>query len=615
MITKDQVVLNNTQGCIIEFTELPVQISTPHQLRFSEQESEALNIKISELLKENVISECAVEKGDYINTVFLREKRSNDNEIKYRIILNMKTLNKNYVEKTHHKMESLKSVLDLMEKDCFMASIDLKNAFHTIPMDPEFTKYLKFQINDTTYKYLVLPMGFTSSPRLFCRILKPVLLFLRKQSLISSVYIDDFYLQGASLEECEHNVQVTLSTLNKLGFEISDKSMLIPNRKLEHLGFVLNSEDMTVHLSDKKRIHISELIKSTITSNALTVRDIAIIVGTLIASFPAVKYGPLFHRELEILKTKALKINYNFELPISLNSACLAQLNWWLSEGLTSGNVISHGNPDYFVQSDSSGFAWGALRLDNNKKTQGIWDIYEAQNDINYLETKAALLGVMAICNDIHDCHLQIQIDNITAVTYINNMGGVHSLGCNNLTQQLLLWCKSRKIWISSCHIAGKDNVEADFLSRKINDNIEWTLDHNCFEFICAKLGKPTIDMFASRINTRLPRYISFMPDAEAIAINAFHHKWEEFAYIFPPFNLVPRVLKKIKEDQTKAVILVFPRWEGAFWFPQIYKMCLIPPLFLKHKNTLLQLSHKPGLLHPLMPKLRLMAALLSGRN
>ena len=182
-----------------------------------------------------MISECSLEEGDYINNVFLREKRSNKNEAtKYRIILNMKALNKNYVEKTHHKMESLKSVLDLMEKDCFMASIDLKNAFHTIPMSPDFTKYLKFQINDTTYKYLVLPMGFTSSPRLFCKILKPVLLFLRKQTLISSVYIDDFYLQGASLEECEHNVKVTLSTLNKLGFEISEKSMLIPNKKLEH---------------------------------------------------------------------------------------------------------------------------------------------------------------------------------------------------------------------------------------------------------------------------------------------------------------------------------------------------------------------------------------------
>ena len=79
----------------------------------------------------------------------------------------MKTLNNKYVEKIHHKMDSLKTVLNLMEKDCFMASIYLKNTFHTIPLDPEYTKFLKFQINDITYKYLVLPMGFTDFPRLF----------------------------------------------------------------------------------------------------------------------------------------------------------------------------------------------------------------------------------------------------------------------------------------------------------------------------------------------------------------------------------------------------------------------------------------------------------------
>ena len=58
--------------------------------------------------------------------------------------------------------------------------------------------------------------------------------------------------------------------------------MLIPLKKLEHLGFVLNSEDMTVNLSSNKRVHISDLIQSTIQSNSLTVRDIAIVVGTLI---------------------------------------------------------------------------------------------------------------------------------------------------------------------------------------------------------------------------------------------------------------------------------------------------------------------------------------------
>ena len=44
-----------------------------------------------------------------------------------------------------------------MDKGCFIASIDLKHAFHTIPMTSEFTKYLKFQINE-----IILGVGVNS---------------------------------------------------------------------------------------------------------------------------------------------------------------------------------------------------------------------------------------------------------------------------------------------------------------------------------------------------------------------------------------------------------------------------------------------------------------------
>ena len=616
-ITQDPFILSCIKGCTIEFSETPFQISPAYQLNFNHLEKAALTEKISELLKDNVISKCTLEEGDYLNNVFLREKRGKLGEApKYRIILNMKTLNKNFVEKVHHKMDTLKTVLHLMEPGCFMASIDLKNAFHTIPMDPEYTKFLKFQIDNITYRYNVLPMGFTDSPRLFCKILKPVLVYLRKQALISSLYIDDFYLQGDSYEECAHNVKVTLTTLKKLGFEISEKSTLTPHTQLEHLGFVLNSENMTISLSESKREQITQLILSSLHSTSLTVRDVAKLVGTLIASFPAVKYGLLYHRELELLKINALKGSYFFDKPVSLNSACIRQLTWWLKEGVFSGNVISHGNADVVMQCDSSGYAWGALRLDDsNKKTQGLWDDIEAQSDINILETKACLLGVKALCTDLHNCHLQVQLDNTTAVSHINNMGGVRTLPCNYLTQQLILWCKHRNIWISACHIAGKDNVDADDLSRNINDKIEWALDQASFDHICHLMGTPEIDLFASRINKKLPRYISFLPDAEAEAINAFHHKWQEFSYIFPPFNLIPRILQKILEDKTPSVLIIVPNWPGTAWFPKLSRMSRCPPMLIKHKIDLLHLPHKPGALHPLMPKLRLMAALLSGRN
>ena len=420
-ITQDPFVLSCILGCKINFNQTPIQTTPSFQLKFNSLEKAALDEKISELLKDGVITKCTLEEGDYLNNVFLREKKgSNGETTKYRIILNMKSLNKQFVEKIKHKMDTLKTVLNLMERDCFMASIDLKNAFHTIPMDPEYTKFLKFQIDNITYKYLVLPMGFTDSPRLFCKILKPILGFLRKQSFISSLYIDDFYLQGSSYEECADNVKITLETLKKLGFEISDKSMLTPNTQLEHLGFVLNSKTMTVSLSERKREHIKEIILSSLNSKSLTVRDIAKLVGTLIASFPAVSYGPLYHRELEILKINSLNKHYNFENKVSLNPGCVLQLSWWLQEGLFSGNYISHGNPTHIMQSDSSGYAWGALRLDNKtKQTQGFWNEKEILNDINVLELKACLLGVTALCTDLHHCHLQVQVDNTTTVFYI----------------------------------------------------------------------------------------------------------------------------------------------------------------------------------------------------
>ena len=67
------------------------------------------------------------------------------------------------------------------------------------------------------------------------------------------------------------------------------------------------------------------------------------------------------------------------------------------------------------------------------------------------------------------------------------------------ITKEIIKWCKTRNIWITACHIAGKDNTEADTLSRKLNTNIEWMLDSNEFKVLCHLYGTPDIDLFASR--------------------------------------------------------------------------------------------------------------------
>ena len=83
-------------------------------------------------------------------------------------------------------------------------------------------------------------------------------------------------------------------------------------------------------------------------------------------------------------------------------------------------------------------------------------------------------------------------------------------------------FCTENKLWISAAHIPGKDNIVADQQSRILQDATEWKLHPELFQKIVDKFGKPDTYLFASRINRQLKRYVSWHPEPEANAVNAF---------------------------------------------------------------------------------------------
>ena len=124
-----------------------------------------------------------------------------------------------------------------MRPGCYMTSIDLRDAYYSIPISPEHQKYLKFIWKDQLYAFNSLPMSLSSSPRIFTKILKPFFSALRSQFGHTCLgYIDDsFYLEHSYLE-CEeatlHAVQLFIS----LGFKIHpEKSVVIPTQVLAEL--------------------------------------------------------------------------------------------------------------------------------------------------------------------------------------------------------------------------------------------------------------------------------------------------------------------------------------------------------------------------------------------
>lgn len=104
--------------------------------------------------------------------------------------------------------------------------------------------------------------------------------------------------------------------------------------------------------------------------------------------------------------------------------------------------------------------------------------------------------------------------------------------------------------YISSVLIPGISNIQADFLSRKFSDSIEWKLKTRVFHRICKKSFMPNIDVFASRMNRQLDRFVSWVPEPSAYSYNVFSLSCHEFSlYIFAPFSLIANVINKILND------------------------------------------------------------------
>ncbi|CAC5386379.1 unnamed protein product [Mytilus coruscus] len=120
------------------------------------------------------------------------------------------------------------------------------------------------------------------------------------------------------------------------------------------------------------------------------------------------------------------------------------------------------------------------------KKTEGFWSAEEREMHIIFLELKAAFLTLQSLAGNISQKHIRMNLDNTVAISYIENFRGKIT-NLHILAKEIWFWCLKHKLWISVAHIAGKLNIEADKLSRKLNDDMEWTLKTE----LCHRTGDP----------------------------------------------------------------------------------------------------------------------------
>ena len=95
----------------------------------------------------------------------------------------------------------------------YFSKIDMKSAYHQIPVHQDSIEYTAFICEFGLYEYLSMPMGINTAPAWFQRFIERVLADYSSRNVLS-VYIDDIMIFTENLDQHYNEVKIVLETLS-----------------------------------------------------------------------------------------------------------------------------------------------------------------------------------------------------------------------------------------------------------------------------------------------------------------------------------------------------------------------------------------------------------------
>jgi hypothetical protein len=230
--------------------------------KHSKTDHQLIEEEILQLLCKRAIEEVAPHSYGFRSQLFTIPKKTGERKH----VLNLRHLNQ-YLPRQHFKTESLKMACTLINRGDYLTSIDLADAFLHVLVHQPSRRYLQFAWDGRLFQFRVLPFGLSLSPMVFTKVVRPVLRWAPRKGIRLSAYLDDLLIVSKSLQTAWPHTRMVQRKLQDLGFMIrAIRSILHPMQTLQHLGFIIDTRDMTLTVPSSKirdlRREASRLLRS-----------------------------------------------------------------------------------------------------------------------------------------------------------------------------------------------------------------------------------------------------------------------------------------------------------------------------------------------------------------
>ena len=586
-------------GYRVELDALPPLSPVPIPMRLSRdsEKAQCLRNEITSLLNKGAVEELdtATLSPGFYSRIFLVPKKDGT----FRPVFDLKSLNV-YVRKEKFKMTTPRAVTHALHKGDWVVSVDLKDAYFHVPIHRKSRRLLRFAVEGSdgvrAFQFRALPFGLTSAPRVFTKVILPIGHLAHVHAVCLLQYLDDWIVRNTDKSLLQQQAKWLLGVLRHVGLVLNaQKSQLVPTQRLIHIGVEYHLDVGLIFPPMDRVLRIEQKVSFLLSVQVTTAYFWLSLLGIMSSATDAITLGRLHLRPLQfylLAHWKPASRILSSLVPVK-HDVIDHHLRWWLDRECTrAGMILDIPEAQVTLFTDASGSGWGAHV--NQFQASGVWSPREAILHINALEVLAVRNSLTAFRTQLAGLTVQLMSDNASVVSYLSKQGGTVSMNLYSLAREVLLLARDLHIFLLVKHIPGDRNALADLLSRK--DKVihtEWTLVQSVVDTIFNIWDKPNVDLFATRLNNRLPVFVSPMADPLAVDVDAMSITWRGmYAYVFPPFVMLGRVIDKILHDHPCELILIAPKWPNQSWYARILELVIDFPLALPLRKDLLSQPH-----------------------
>lgn len=392
---------------------------------------------------------------------------------KRRLVIDFDRLNQAVVESPTVAYQDLRLVPRQVRRHPWLTSIDFKSAFHHVPLAKDMQRLSSILVDGETLSLTVMSFGLNIAPKIWCELLKAALAPLQATltNMRLTFYMDDILIAARTRTDSHIFTSRLISHLNSLGLVINfDKSSLIPVRRLQHLGFIIDTRSNTFAIPTEKAQDISAFARTCSLRPSIRLSTARSLLGKLLALQLA--FAPCRRFTWPLIQDISSHIPSSRQLRSQLRTQRIALSNSSRADLAWLADNLLHWPPRPFITTptlslftDACLRGWGGFSPDLQLSARGRWS--------NASGLHIQILELAAVINTINSLpippgsRIRLFTDNTSVLSYVQRWGG---------SQNEKMLCLARLLWdtllkrslsiVEVLYIPSQLNILADQLSR-----------------------------------------------------------------------------------------------------------------------------------------------------